>query len=267
MADHSPTTLAARPVVYTMAGVSDVTRDTLSYLSSAGTSLPFDVYRPPGGAHGPPWPAVVLVTGYGDAGMRRVFGCSAREMGAFTSWARLLAASGMAAVAYENEQPALDARAAFDHVRTAGASLGLDATRIGVWSCSGHAPMALAMLMNEPDITCTTLLYPYLLDIGGHTEVEDAAATFRFVTPAAGRTPGDLPERCPLLIARAGGDTMPGLNDSLDRFAAAALAANRPVTVVNHPPAPHAFDLTDDTRESHRVIQGVLQFLATHLDA
>lgn len=44
---------------------------------------------------------------------------------------------------------------------------------------------------------------------------------------------------------------MPGLNDSLDRFAAVALAAHWPVTMVNHPPAPHAFDLTDDTRESH----------------
>jgi hypothetical protein len=43
---------------------------------------------------------------------------------------------------------------------------------------------------------------------------------------------GTLP---PLFIARAGRDAVPLLNDALDRFVAAAVAANAPLTLVNHP--------------------------------
>ncbi len=39
----------------------------------------------------------------------------------------------------------------------------------------------------------------------------------------------------PMLIARAGRDEVPLLNEALDRFTAKALAANAPLTVINHP--------------------------------
>ena len=76
-------------------------------------------------------------------------------------------------------------------------------------------------------------------------------------------TPRDLP----LFIARAGKDEMPGLNDSIDRFVAGALARNLPLTLVNHPTAPHAFDLVDDSEATREVIRRILAFLAFHLGA
>jgi len=60
---------------------------------------------------------------------------------------------------------------------------------------------------------------------------------------------------------------MPGPNDALDRFVGAALAVNRPVTLMNHATGPHAFDLFDDTRTSRDIVKRVLAFLQFHLSA
>src|SRR5215210_5219422 len=54
---------------------------------------------------------------------------------------------------------------------------------------------------------------------------------------------------------------LPALNDALDRFIAAALARNLPITVVNHAAAPHAFDLFDDSDATREVVRQILAFL------
>jgi hypothetical protein len=64
---------------------------------------------------------------------------------------------------------------------------------------------------------------------------------------------------------RAGRDQVPGLNATLDRFVAAALTRNLPVTLVNYPSGPHAFDIDDDCEASRQVIRQVLAFLKLHL--
>jgi acetyl esterase/lipase len=70
-----------------------------------------------------------------------------------------------------------------------------------------------------------------------------------------------------MFIARAGRDEMPHLNDSIDRFVEKALEANLPITLVNHPEGPHAFDLFDDSEASRNVIEQLLGFLRLHLVA
>ena len=70
-----------------------------------------------------------------------------------------------------------------------------------------------------------------------------------------------------LLLVRAGRDECPGLNQALDVFISRALGANLPLTVVNHPTGPHAFDLLDDTDKSREVIRVTLEFLRFHLTA
>jgi acetyl esterase/lipase len=60
-------------------------------------------------------------------------------------------------------------------------------------------------------------------------------------------------------------DQFVGLNDALDRFAAKALAANLPVTIVNHPSGPHAFDIFDDSDASREIIRQMLAFMRFHL--
>jgi hypothetical protein len=70
-----------------------------------------------------------------------------------------------------------------------------------------------------------------------------------------------------LFVARGGRDENPGLNDALDRFAAAALARNWPITIVNHASGGHAFELNDDSPVSTHVIRHMLAFMQFWLDA
>ena len=268
MSQDTRADVAKLRVVYELPGETDVPiQPNLPYTSSTGEALTFNLYEAPRSDRRAPRPAVVFVTGYDDLGMQRIVGCKAKAMASYESWGRLVATCGMVGVTYECREPVADARAVLRHVRDAAGTLGIDPARIGIWSCSGNVPNALGLLMNEPGMACAALLYGYMLDLDGHTHVADAAAAFRFATPAAGRSVHDLPADLPLFIGRAGRDETPGLNDSLDRFVAHALRENRPVTVVNHHTGPHAFDVTDNSQASRDVIRAVLEFLRARLGA
>jgi hypothetical protein len=251
------THISKKRVLYSMPGMADV---------SVVREGEIDLYFPPASERRTRTPAVVLITGFADAGARRMLGCTFNEMGAFVSWAELLAASGMVAVTYKNTDPIAEPYAVLRYIREHATRLGIDAERIAIWACSGHGPNALSVLMQEgPAIKCAALLYPYTLDLDGSTIVADVSAQFRFATPAAGRTPADLPADLPLFLGRAGRDEMPRLNEALDRFAAAALAQNLPLTLVNHAGGRHAFELDDDSEDAHAFVRAVLAFLQFHL--
>ena len=148
MSEDTRAEFAKRQVVYRAAGDGQVSvQRAREYRSSTGDRLPYDVYEPSRDGGASPSPAVVLVSGYNDDGMRRFAGCAAKNLGAFESWARLIAASGLAAIAYECREPGADARAMLDHVRAEAPALGVDSARIGLWACSGHVPTAIATAM------------------------------------------------------------------------------------------------------------------------
>lgn len=103
--------LFARSVVLRVPGVEavEVIRD-----QPWGDERAFDLYRPPGASE--PAPVVVFVTGFPDPGFRAFAGCALKDTAPYRSWARLLAASGLAAVTYTNVEPATDARAILEMV-------------------------------------------------------------------------------------------------------------------------------------------------------
>lgn len=259
--------ISNKRVVYQMAGADavDVERD-VPFTAANGRPLTMDLYRPGGTSRGTLRPAVVLALGYRDAGYANAAGCPFRAMAFTTDWARLIAASGMIAIAYTNEDPAADLLSLLRHLRRHGAALGIDAQRSSVFGVSGNAPVALAALM-QPDlhIGCAVLGWPFLMDLDGATHVADAAAQWKFANPCDGKTIADIVRDVPIFVARAGMDQFPGLNDALDRFAARALAANLPVTIVNHPSGPHAFDILDDSNASRAIIRQMLVFMRVHL--
>jgi acetyl esterase/lipase len=178
-----------------------------------------------------------------------------------------MAASGVAAITYTNREPAADLQMLLRHVRQNAASLGVDGNRIGVWATSGNVPLALSVLMQDDRdfVKCAVLCYPFTLDLEGSTGVAEAAGTWKFVNPVAGKSVADLPPDLPLFVARAGRDEFPHLNATLDRFLAHGLVCNLPITFVNHPTAPHAFDLVDDTETSREIVRRILAFLRFHL--
>ena len=229
-------------------------------------SVEIDVYYPPTTESGRDCPAVLFVTGFPDAGAQRMLGCRLKEMGAYVSWAQLVAASGLVAITYANTNPTADANAVLQHVRQHAVALGINAHCLALWACSGNVPNALSVLMRNPeDLRCAVLCYGYLLDLDGSGHVSQAARTAGFVNPTEGFSVDDLPQNVPLLLVRAGRDQMPGLNETLDRFFAKALASDLPVTCMNHAHAPHAFDLFDDRQTSREVIRHIIDFLRVRL--
>ncbi|MFN8060738.1 MAG: hypothetical protein U0Q12_16400 [Vicinamibacterales bacterium] len=257
-----PSTLAERPVLFDVPGTADVEveRD-LAFVAADGAPSTYDLYRP---RTAPDRGIVIIVSGYPDAGVQRVFGRPFKEMGWTTSWARLLAASGTTVVAYANREPAGDAKAVIAHVRARADASGVR-QEVGLLACSGHGPLAVSLLMDDHAVSCATLLYGYTLDLDGGRDVTGAAATFKFVDAAAGRPVGDLAGGAAMLLVRAGSDEMPGLNRAMDRFVVQALAANLPLSLVNHPNAPHAFDLSVAGEATRQTVHAVLAFFGSHL--
>lgn len=260
--------ITRRAVVYTLPGVDAVSvRVDLEYRVTAEAALAMDIYYPPGVGIGSRIPAVIFVSGYPDPGVQARLGCKQKEMQSYISWARLAAASGLAGITYTNREPDPDGRALLDFIGLSAAGLGIDETSIALWACSGNVPMALSLLMRErPDrFKCAVLCYGFMLDLDGSTFVAQAAAEWGFANPCAAKSIDDLPGGLPLLVARAGRDEFPHLNESLDRFVAAALRRNLPITLVNHAAGPHAFDLMHDSEDSREIIRHILGFMRYHL--
>jgi acetyl esterase/lipase len=265
MSETPQARIAAQRIVYNVPGMDAVTiRRDETYRTAGGRALTMDIYYPSPAPRDGAWPAVIFVTGFPDAGAQRMFGRKFKDMGSYVSWAQLVAASGMAAITYENDAPAEDVHAILQHVRDHAEDLQIDVRRLGVWACSGNVPNALSVL-RQALVKCAVFCYGYFLDLDGSSRVADAARQFGFVTPCAGRPVGDLPASVPLFIARAGGDLMPGLNQTLDRFVAGALASDLPVTLVNYPGAPHAFDVLADADSSRDIIRQILKFMESGL--
>lgn len=265
--------IVRKTVVVTIPGMEKVeVRESLPFGEATGEAEPltFDLYLPSDAAgRAGALPVVVLIAGYPDPGFRQRIGCGFREMGSTVSWGRLIAASGMAAVAYGNREPTADLRALLEHLRQNGSELGLDPARIGLWASSGNVPLALLPLLGDSPVRvrCAALLYGYLLDLEGEGPVAATARQFGFANPCAGRSLADLDPGTALLLARAGQEQFPGLNETMERFFAAALAANRPIAMVNHPEGPHAFDLFHDSERTREIVLLVLDFLRFHLAA
>lgn len=256
--------IARKRVVLELPGMDEVSvRVDVPYARPGADELGMDVYSPPGDAARP---AVVFVFGYSDAGAAQMLGCKLKEMAAYECWARLVACSGAVGITYATLDPANDVHAVLAAVREHGPALGVDTSRLGLWSCSGNTPNALAAVASNPDLKCAVHCYGYLMDLAGSTNVADASATFGFVNPLAGRPLEDVPF-VPTLLVRAGNDETPGLNACMDRFFAESLERDRSIGLINHAGAPHAFDLLDDTDASRAVITDVLSFLEARLSA
>ena len=260
--------ITKKTVVYRIPFMDDVQiqRD-LVYEAGDACALEMDIYHPPDWRRGTRTPAVVIVAGFPDPGFETRVGCKFKEMGSTVSWGRLMAASGLAAITYTNREPATDVHALLRHVRQHADELGIDADRIGLWASSGNVPVALSVLMRDGVWCprCAVLCYGYTLDVGGADAVAGAAKVWGFANPCAGKVVADLPPGVPLLVTRAGRDEMPRLNETLDRFMSEALTHNLPLTFVNHPTAPHAFDLFDDGETSREIIRQTLAFMRLHL--
>ncbi|HEX5707590.1 MAG TPA: hypothetical protein VFX96_09860 [Pyrinomonadaceae bacterium] len=232
-----------RPIVPTHPDMARVeVRRDITYKTVGTEALKFHLYAPPGTKQDARLPVVIFVNGVGDppAGTGPKF----KEWGQYTGWPRLVAATtGLAAISYDarNASVTPDTQDLVKYVRDNAATLGLDAERIALWSCSANVNLGLPLVLDETRkyIRAGVFYYGVMNDHPTRTDV-------------------------PLFVARAGNDN-PGLNRSIDSFVAASLADEVPITFVNYVDGQHGFDIVDDTERTREVVNQTLDFLRFNL--
>ena len=248
-------------VLLTVPGMTDVrVRHDIPYGSDRAEELGIDLYLPDGASG--PLPAVVFVTGYKDQGARDLIGLRLKEWGPYVSWARLVAASGLASITYACAEPPENAMEVLRFIRENAGELHVDPDRVGIWTTSGNGPTALSLLMDRPTyLRFAVFSNTYMLDLDGDTTVADMALQFGFSAPNAGKSVADIDPDVSIFVVRSGRDEIPRLNPNLDRFIAHAVDSNLQLRFVNLPDAPHSFDLLHDTEETRRTIRQIVEFM------
>jgi dienelactone hydrolase len=212
----------------------------VTYKTDGGAQLKMDVYHPANVSKDARLPVVIFVNGVGDPQPPTL---KLKEWGQYTTWPRLVAATGLAAITYESRSAstAADAEDLIKHVRANAAALKVDANRICLWSCSANVRVGLPMALeaNRDYLRCAVIYY-------GGASAHPTARTL------------------PLLVARAGQD-IPNINAGIDTFVREALAADAPITLINYVDGQHAFDLRDDNDQTREVIKQTLDFMKFHL--
>jgi hypothetical protein len=142
-----------QPVVLRLDGMDKVdVRKNVAY----DGDRKLDFYRP---ANAATVPLVIFLNGVGRPDLK--------EWGQYTSWPRLVAARGMAAISYETSgsDVAPQTDALLRYVRDHAAEWKIDAKRIAIWSCSANVRLGTAMLASRDElITYPEGLHGFELD-------------------------------------------------------------------------------------------------------
>jgi acetyl esterase/lipase len=246
--------LIRMPVVYSVPGMADVqVREGLVYKTVQGTPLHFDLYAPARGARATA--AVILIHGGPGPAL------GARRWGIYTSYGRILAASGMIGIAFDHRflgpdrlpDSVADLADLVRHVRDQAGTLGIDASKLALWAFSGGGPLLAAPLRERPSwLKLVVGYYAAMQPLAGSYDESYSAIA------ALGRDASNAP---PILLARAGRDMFPEINSSIDRFVAAANSAGATVDLLTHPTGRHSFDILDPGERSSQIIQHTLGVL------
>src|SRR4030042_3448151 len=96
-------------VAYELAGMKDViVKKDIPYLKTSDSTLKMDIYYPPNFDFKSKIPTVLIIYGYTNNGQIKAVGKQLRKWSAYTSWCKVIAASGMAAIVYETVNPEND---------------------------------------------------------------------------------------------------------------------------------------------------------------
>jgi acetyl esterase/lipase len=244
------------PVVYSVPGMADArVREGLVYKSAEGSPLHFDLYAPAAASRASP--AVILIHG------GPIPGLGARRWGMFTSYGRMLAASGMTGIAFDHRflgpdrlrDSVADLSDLVKHVRENAKTLGVDANRLALWAFSGGGPLLAAPLRERQNWLKLVVAYYGIMEVPG------AAKDDHSTIAALGRDASNAP---PIVIARAGRDA-PAINSTIDRFLTAANTAGATVDLFSHPSGRHAFDILDAGDRSSQIVRRTLDVLRAQL--
>jgi len=225
--------------------------------------LTVDLYYPPTAGEEPN-PVVVFVLAYPDATPLGPM----KDEDFYTSWARLVAAEGFVGVLYETSDPEPDLATVLSFLSEEAASLRIDPSRLGFWSCSANTALALKYARTRVGVPPAAFVAYYGLmptpDAYQAAANDSSSARWGFSLPGY-RDGESYPTDLPMFVVRAGRDREPEILHSIDHFTAFAFQQNLALTVRNYPEGHHTFDVDDDTEETRAIIKQTLDFFQTHL--
>jgi len=257
------------PVVYQVPGMDKVkVVQNLKYTKTDDSNVLMDIYLPPKTAAREKHPAVIFIHG----GSKTEY--TPKDWGIYTSWGRLVAASGFVGVTFTHrlkypdkslEIAAQDVRAAIAYVRANADKYDADPDRICLATYSAGGPMlSLAMGGEMPFVRCLIGFYSFMDVRQSDYHKTESAETLKVFSPITylHKDPSKIP---PIFIGRAGRDEVPTMDDSIDRFIKEALLADIALTFANHPAGVHGFDNQNNDDRSCEIIRMAVEFMKAHL--
>ena len=257
------------PVVLKVPGMDEAkVVHNLKYTKSDDPNVLMDVYVPPDLSENEKRPVVIFLHG----GAKTDY--TPKDWGVYTSWGRLIAASGFVGVTFTHrleypnaslEKAAADVLDAVKYARANADKYHVDKNRVCLIAYSAGGPLlTLAMRGDMPFVRCLVGFYAFM-DIQQSdyrkTEKPETVKSFSPITYLQ----TDANKIPPMFIARAGHDEVPTMLDSIDRFVAEALSKDIALTLVNHPQGVHGFDNQNDDERSREIIRTAIEFIKLHL--
>lgn len=265
--------LARKRLVYHIPGMEQVpVRKDIIFKTVDGLALKMDVYYPQEMKQDTTLPAVILVSGE----LQPEFIERGKDIGIYTSYGQLIAASGLVAVTFNHRslerytklyEVGSDVDDLVSYVRENCQSLGIDADALCIWAFSSGPLYGLRTAMRgaPPYIHCIVSYYGGMSILNKNyfqytPEEEPMMQEFSPVHYLR-----EVPEGiAPLFVVKSGID-QPALNESIDEFVREASARNIPITFMNHPTGLHGFDIYNDDARTHEIIRMTLEFVKEHL--
>jgi len=268
-AQNTKSKLKETVVAYEVAGMNDVIiKKDIPYLKTSDSTLKMDVYYPPKFDFKSKIPAIVFIYGYTNNGQIKSVGKQLRKWSAYTSWCQVIAASGMAAIAYETVNPENNLTSLMNHINTNADKLNIDANKIGACTCSANSPTALANILNNSNtyFKCAVVYYGIFLntDFKYLSLIDTLSQNMGFVTPRLPE-PTLWKKDVPILIVHAGKDFVPHSDESLTGFIDKAINQKIPITLINYSTGIHGFDVYADNEDIREIIKTTLEFWKFYL--
>lgn len=215
-------------------------------------------------------PVVVLIHGEAKS-------INFKETGQYTSYGKLIAASGLNAVTFNHkvlsdgftvEEVNNDIEKIIKYLIENADKLNIDKNKIAIWCFSGGVPFGLYNGMSN-SFDCVKAIIAYygfcdlesvgrLLDFNIADEDILKYSPINLISEDSKRIP-------PLFIARAGLDNTI-INESIDKFISKAIKNNLTIDVYNHADGGHAFDLFNEDDRTKEIIELSLKFLEYNLE-
>jgi len=247
----------------------------IKYQPEAESELHMDVYAPPARSPSERYPAVVFVHG---GPIPSMLSLHPTDWGVFRGYGALAAASGWIGVTFNHryfgidhlDLAARDIAVAVAYLREHAAELKVDRDRVCLWAFSGGGAFLADTLPESPPFVRCLVAYYSVLDLRRLASAEGVtghitAETLRRFSPLAAMEEARSMNALPQLVARAGQDS-PEVNEPLDAFVQAALAANVPLDLLNHPTGYHGFDTLNDDGRTRQIISHTLAFIREHFE-